>query len=92
MIFVFGYTIGMTITLLLLYLGYNHYESKKVPSEKIIKNKIIQFMSQRMNTLQNQIDRDVGGGLSDRLAKWQECKYWKEAIERGEFDEDEPDG
>jgi len=53
------------------------------------KQKIIDFMTKRMNALQEQINRDFGGGLSDRLAKWQEVKYWKEAIERREFDEGE---
>jgi hypothetical protein len=50
------------------------------------KQKILNFMEKRMSTLQEQVNRDFGGGLSDRLAKWQEVKYWKEAIERKEFD------
>lgn len=49
-------------------------------------NKLLAFMTKRMNALQHEIDKDKGGGLSDSLAKWYECKWWKEAIERGEFD------
>lgn len=56
------------------------------------KQSILDFMTKRMTELQVQIDRDIGGGLTDRLAKWQECKYWKEAIERGQFDEVDKDG
>jgi hypothetical protein len=56
--------------------------------ETISKQKILDFMTKRFNALQNEIDRDKGGGLADSLAKWQEVKYWKEAIERGEFDEE----
>jgi hypothetical protein len=52
----------------------------------ISRKKILEFMEKRMASLQLQIDRDYGSGLSDSLAKWQECKWWKEAIERGEFD------
>ncbi|MDF2902381.1 MAG: hypothetical protein K0S25_19 [Bacillus sp. (in: firmicutes)] len=57
--------------------------------ELISKQKILDFMTKRFQSLQDEINRDFGGGLSDRLAKWQECKFWKEAIERGEFDPDE---
>jgi hypothetical protein len=48
-------------------------------------------MSNRIQSLQDHIDRDFGGGLSDRLAKLQENKFLKGAIERGMFDESEVD-
>lgn len=35
-----------------------------------------------MAALQREIDRDKGGGLSDSHAKYMECKFWKEYIER----------
>lgn len=40
-----------------------------------------------MAALHNHTVRDYGGGLVGRNAEWREVKYWKEAIERGEFDE-----
>lgn len=45
-----------------------------------------------MAALKDQVNRDIGGGLSDRLAKWYEVKYWKEAIERKEFHDDPTEG
>jgi hypothetical protein len=87
--FLFGYIVGSTVTLLLLYFGHCLYQFRKPPTTVIGKTKIHSFMAQRFDLLQDDINRDFGGGLSDRLAKWQEVKYWKEAIERGVFDEDE---
>jgi hypothetical protein len=52
----------------------------------ISRKKILEFMEQRMTSLQHQIEQDFGGGLNGRLEAWREVKYWKEAIERGEFD------
>jgi hypothetical protein len=46
-------------------------------------------MSNRIQSLQDHIDLDFGGGLSDRLAKLQEIKFLKGAIQRGLFDEAE---
>jgi hypothetical protein len=53
--------------------------------------KLLERMKIRKAALQNEIDRDKGGGLADSLAKWQEVKYWIEAIERKEF-HDKEDG
>ena len=50
------------------------------------RKKILDFMGERKNALYNQITRDFGGGLSGREYEHSEVKYWKEAIERGEFD------
>lgn len=83
---VFGYFIGAIVTTILLYAGHGWYEYRKGPSQTIDRVKIHSFMTQRFHALQKEIDRDKGGGLSDSLAKWQEVKYWKEAIERNVFD------
>lgn len=53
--------------------------------------KLLDFMRKRMEALQRQIDTDFGGGLYGRLEAWREVKWWKEAIERGEFNEDNID-
>jgi hypothetical protein len=55
----------------------------------ISRQKLIDFLTRRLESLQDQKERDFGGGLSDRLAKLQESKFLKGAIERGMFDEDE---
>ncbi|MGD6876905.1 hypothetical protein [Bacillus infantis] len=49
------------------------------------KNSILRQMTGRMESLQHMIDRDFGGDTHDTLIKFRELKYWKEAIERGEF-------
>lgn len=49
------------------------------------KHKLIAAMDQRMKYLQDRISRDFAGGLSADLEALREVKYWKEAIERGEF-------
>jgi hypothetical protein len=54
--------------------------------EILIKKNILAAMKKRMAALKDQIDRDFGGGLAGRNEAWREVKYWKEAIERGEFD------
>jgi regulator of RNase E activity RraB len=51
-----------------------------------IRARIIEAMKKRMVVLQVHIDRDYNGGLSGYNEAWREVKYWKEAIERGEFD------
>lgn len=58
----------------------------------INEEKLLSFMEKRMAALKDQVNRDIGGGLSDRLAKWYEVKYWKEAIERKEFHDDPTEG
>jgi hypothetical protein len=57
--------------------------------KSLSKQKILDFLNNRVESLQDQKDRDFGGGLSDRLAKLQESKFLKGAIERGCFDFDE---
>lgn len=47
---------------------------------------LLAAMQRRMEALDKLIMRDYNGGLSTTLGKWAELKYWKEAIERGEFD------
>ncbi|MDF2650093.1 MAG: hypothetical protein K0Q73_5898 [Paenibacillus sp.] len=51
-----------------------------------VKENLIKSMESRMAALQDHIDRDFNGGLTGHLEGWREVKYWKEAIERGEFD------
>jgi hypothetical protein len=50
------------------------------------RKKILDFMEMRKAELDDQIIRDFGGGLAGRVWEQREVKYWKEAIERGEFD------
>jgi hypothetical protein len=50
------------------------------------KLKILDFMGKRKDALYNQEIRDFGGGFSGRNYEHSEVKFWKEAIERGEFD------
>lgn len=52
-----------------------------------MKEKLIAALEQRMNMLKTWTDRDYGGGLVGYYEAYREAKYWKEAIERGEFDE-----
>lgn len=49
-------------------------------------SKLISKMDQRMKHLQQLIDRDISGNTQTAIEAWREVKYWKEAIERGEFD------
>lgn len=88
--FIFGYVIGMSLTLLLLYMGHCWYEFKHKQSETTVinKQKILNFMSQRMDGLRLYIDKDFGGHITGHHEAFREVKYWKEAIERGVFDED----
>ena len=57
--------------------------------EVLDKEKILKFMSQRKEALYNQMCGDFGGGFSGKMYEHMEVKYWKEAIERGEFDVDD---
>jgi hypothetical protein len=50
------------------------------------KKKLLEFMGNRKEGLYEEITRDFGGGLQGRVYSHNELKYWKEAIERGEFD------
>lgn len=43
-------------------------------------------MTKRMKSLEEQHIRDFNGGLQHRIFEYREVKWWKEAIERGEFD------
>lgn len=56
-----------------------------VKVEKLNKDKILKAMESRMVALQDHINRDYSGGLVGYNEAWREVKYWKEAIERGEF-------
>jgi hypothetical protein len=47
--------------------------------------KLHEFMSMRMKALESDINRDKMGGLADSNAKYMECKFWKEYIEREFF-------
>jgi hypothetical protein len=87
-LFITGYVTGMILTFLLLYFGHCLYVSRKTSTDTLSKKKILRFMSNRIQSLQDHTDRDLGGGLSDRLAKLQESKFMKGAIERGLFDDD----
>jgi phage head maturation protease len=51
------------------------------------KELILDFMNKRMEALRERIERDYGGNLVGYNETFREVKYWKEAIERGEFDE-----
>jgi hypothetical protein len=53
------------------------------------KEKILEFMKKRMDVLQNHIERQFGGDIGPRVHEFREVKYWKEAIERGQFDKGE---
>lgn len=55
------------------------------------KTKLVDRMGSRKDALHNQITRDFGGGLLGRVYEHGEVKYWKEAIERGEFDAELPE-
>lgn len=51
------------------------------------KEKIHKALIQRMTMLEKWTTRDAGGSLYGYHEMWREVKYWREAIERGEFDE-----
>lgn len=55
------------------------------------KRKILDFMTNRFKSLEEHVTRDFGGGLANRVGEYREVKYWKEAIERGEFDTNRKD-
>jgi hypothetical protein len=57
-----------------------------VKVEKLNKEVLLKAMESRMAALKDYVDRDYNGGLNGYLEAWREVKYWKEAIERGEFD------
>lgn len=50
------------------------------------KDKLIHKLTERMNAYKQLADRDYTGGLHNLNELIREVKYWKEAIERGEFD------
>lgn len=57
--------------------------------EKSIKEqdpfKLYEALEARYNYLYIMVNRDFGGGCDKRNAELREVKYWKEALERGEF-------
>lgn len=53
----------------------------------MFKENLLAFMTMRYLALKDRTERDFGGLLTGEHAKMMEVKYWKEAIERGEFDE-----
>lgn len=57
-------------------------------SEYISKEKILQFMTMRMECLKDRGLKDFNGGLHSEFELHREVKWWKEAIERGQFDVD----
>lgn len=50
------------------------------------KDKLILKLTERMDAFKQLSDRDYMGGLHSLNELIREVKYWKEAIERGEFD------
>lgn len=48
--------------------------------------KLYEALEARYNYLYIMVNRDFGGGCDKRNAELREVKYWKEAMERGEFD------
>ncbi|MBT2696358.1 hypothetical protein J7E79_02765 [Bacillus sp. ISL-40] len=60
--------------------------SSCVKVEKLDKEGILKAVESRMQALKDYIDRDFEGGLTGYNEAFRELKYWKEAIERGEFD------
>jgi hypothetical protein len=55
------------------------------------KEKILDFMKKRKDGLYHQVTQDFAGGLEGRLYMHNEVKFWKEAVERGEFDGEIPE-
>lgn len=59
--------------------------------KQLDKNLLIHNLSVRMASLGHLINRDTNGNTQGFLEAWREVKYWKEAIERSEYDiKDEP--
>lgn len=50
------------------------------------KQKLLEFMTERFNAIEEMVTRGFGGGSTNKIGQYRELKYWKEAIERGEFD------
>ena len=50
------------------------------------KDKLIHKLTERLGAYKELSDRDYMGGLHNINELIREIKYWKEAIERGEFD------
>jgi hypothetical protein len=50
------------------------------------KQLLIDKMKQRQDALKILIDKDITGNTLAVLEAWREVKYWREAIERNEFD------
>jgi hypothetical protein len=50
------------------------------------KELIVNKMEQRLKALEDRMLRDFSGAIQSDVYTIRELKYWKEAIERGEFD------
>lgn len=50
------------------------------------KDKFVDWAEKRMEVLNSEIIRDFGGGMTDRLGRYNELKMIKEAVERGVWD------
>jgi hypothetical protein len=55
-------------------------------TKQLDKELLIHNMGVRQNALQHLIDKDITGNTLAVLEAWREVKYWKEAIERNEYD------
>lgn len=54
--------------------------------EGLNKELLIHNMSVRQASLKHLIDKDITGNTLAFLEAWREVKYWKEALERCEYD------
>jgi hypothetical protein len=54
--------------------------------EVIDKKLLLHNMSVRQEALQHLINKDITGNTLAVLEAWREVKYWREAIERNEYD------
>jgi hypothetical protein len=57
-------------------------------TKQLDKYLLINKMAHRQAALLSLIERDITGNTLAVLEAWREVKYWKEAIERNEFDFD----
>lgn len=55
-------------------------------SNQLDRELLIHNMSVRMESLQHLIDKDLTGNTQAVLEAWREVKFWKESMERGEYD------
>lgn len=50
------------------------------------KQKLLNDITVRYESLKDRIDKDYTGGITSFHEAVRELKYWKESIERGEYD------